>query len=126
VLIVLQLQHQFNQQFFKKEQEDYIKEGVPWTKIAFTDNQACVDLIECKPFGILPMIDEECMVPKGTDATLLAKLLTKQAKNTKLAKSMKFPTHFSVKHYAGDVVYNSQGFLDKNRQPEACLLVTDT
>lgn len=46
---------------FKLEQEEYMKEGIPWTLIDFYDNQPCIDLIEAK-LGILDLLDEECKV----------------------------------------------------------------
>lgn len=53
---VLCLQH-----VFKLEQEEYMKEQIPWTLIEFYDNQPCIDLIEAK-LGILDLLDEECRV----------------------------------------------------------------
>lgn len=48
---------------FKLEQEEYMKEGIPWTLIDFYDNQPCIDLIEAK-LGILDLLDEECKVKR--------------------------------------------------------------
>lgn len=53
------LQQQFNSHVFKLEQEEYMKEQIPWTLIDFYDNQPCIDLIEAK-LGILDLLDEEC------------------------------------------------------------------
>ncbi|XP_010149156.1 PREDICTED: unconventional myosin-Vb-like, partial [Eurypyga helias] len=53
------LQQQFNWYVFKLEQEEYMKEGIPWTLIDFYDNQPCIDLIEAK-LGILDLLNEEC------------------------------------------------------------------
>ena len=49
------------QHVFKLEQEEYMKEEIPWTLIDFYDNQPCIDLIEAK-LGILDLLDEECRV----------------------------------------------------------------
>lgn len=46
---------------FKLEQEEYMKEQIPWTLIDYYDNQPCIDLIEAK-LGILDLLDEECKV----------------------------------------------------------------
>ena len=54
--VVVSLQH-----VFKLEQEEYMKEQIPWTLIDFYDNQPCIDLIEAK-LGILDLLDEECKV----------------------------------------------------------------
>ena len=54
-----------SQHVFKLEQEEYMKEGIPWTLIDFYDNQPCIDLIEAK-LGILDLLDEECKVKRTT------------------------------------------------------------
>ncbi len=51
----------FNQHVFKLEQEEYMKEDIPWALIDFYDNQPVIDLIEAK-MGILDLLDEECLV----------------------------------------------------------------
>ena len=50
-----------SQHVFKLEQEEYMKEDIPWTLIDFYDNQPVIDLIEAK-MGILELLDEECLV----------------------------------------------------------------
>jgi|EP01049_Picozoa_sp_SAG25_P014258 myosin-5 len=62
------------------------------------------------------MIDEECVVPKGSDTSLLSKLQDMHRKNAfwgKPAKSAR--TCFVVQHFAGGVAYDVTGILDKNR-----------
>lgn len=51
----------YTQHVFKLEQEEYMKEDIPWTLIDFYDNQPVIDLIEAK-MGILELLDEECLV----------------------------------------------------------------
>ncbi|XP_070976943.1 unconventional myosin-Va-like [Oncorhynchus clarkii lewisi] len=53
------LQQQFNMHVFKLEQEEYMKEEIPWTLIDFYDNHPCINLIEAK-MGVLDLLDEEC------------------------------------------------------------------
>jgi hypothetical protein len=63
-----------------------------------------------------PMIDEECVVPKGTDDTLLSKLQDTHRKNLFWGKPPKgTKSIFVVNHYAGGVSYDVSRFLDKNR-----------
>jgi len=52
------LQNLFNHHIFIMEQAQYKAEGVDVTTIEFINNQPCVDMIEKKPMGILPMLDE--------------------------------------------------------------------
>ncbi|KAA0724617.1 Unconventional myosin-Va [Triplophysa tibetana] len=63
------LQQQFNMHVFKLEQEEYMKEQIPWTLIDFYDNQPCINLIEAK-MGLLDLLDEECTVEYQCDGFL--------------------------------------------------------
>lgn len=108
------LQQQFNQHVFKLEQEEYLKEDIEWTFIDFYDNQPCIDLIETK-LGILDLLDEECLMPKGTDASWAVKLYTKCNKSKHFEKPRFGTTAFLIYHFADLVQYETVGFLEKNR-----------
>uniref|UniRef100_H0YP58 Myosin VB n=1 Tax=Taeniopygia guttata TaxID=59729 RepID=H0YP58_TAEGU len=108
------LQQQFNSHVFKLEQEEYMKEAIPWTLIDFYDNQPCIDLIEAK-LGILDLLDEECKVPKGTDQNWAQKLYDRHAASQHFQKPRMSNTSFIVLHFADKVEYQSEGFLEKNR-----------
>jgi len=56
------LQQQFNQNMFKVEEEEYLREEIEWNFIDFYDNQPCTDLTETK-LGTLDLLDEECRMP---------------------------------------------------------------
>lgn len=68
-----------------------------------------------RPLGILSILDEECKFPKATDLTLLEKLHTNHEKHANYEKPRLTKTNFIMKHYAGDVSYETKGFLDKNK-----------
>ncbi|XP_050949314.1 unconventional myosin-Vb [Labeo rohita] len=108
------LQQQFNSHVFKLEQEEYMKEQIPWTLIDFYDNQPCIDLIEAK-LGILDLLDEECKVPKGTDQNWAQKLYSKHSNSGHFEKPRMSNTSFVVVHFADKVEYQCDGFLEKNR-----------
>ena len=74
------LQQHFNNHTFKEEEELYRSEGIRYEHIKFIDNQICLDLIEAKPDGILCVLDEELVVPKGSDKGFLRKLHERQDK----------------------------------------------
>eukprot|EP01018_Ginkgo_biloba_P035677 Gb_06924 [translate_table: standard] len=107
------LQQHFNRHLFKLEQEDYSLEGIDWTKVEFEDNRECLDLIEKKPLGLISLLDEESTFPKGTDLTLANKL--KQHLNGNSCFKEERGRAFCVCHYAGEVIYDTSGFLEKNR-----------
>uniref|UniRef100_A0A4W3JVA0 Myosin VC n=1 Tax=Callorhinchus milii TaxID=7868 RepID=A0A4W3JVA0_CALMI len=109
------LQQQFNLHVFKLEQDEYMKEDIPWTLIEFNDNQPCIDLIEAK-MGILELLDEECLLPQGTEENWLQKLHNNFLnKNPLFEKPRMFRKAFIIQHFADKVQYESDGFLEKNR-----------
>ncbi|KAM6058887.1 unconventional myosin-Vc [Chlamydotis macqueenii] len=109
------LQQQFNLHVFKLEQEEYMKEDIPWTLIDFYDNQPVIDLIEAK-MGILELLDEECLLPHGADENWLQKLYNNFVnKNPLFEKPRMSNTSFIIQHFADKVEYKCEGFLEKNR-----------
>lgn len=110
------LQQEFNQHVFKLEQEEYLREKIDWTFIDFSDNQPCIDLIEGK-MGILTLLDEESRLPMGSDEQFVTKLHHNFAadKNAFYKKPRFGKSAFTVCHYAVDVTYESEGFIEKNR-----------
>jgi len=117
------LQFHFNEHIFRMEQQLYAAEGINIPGSTFVDNQPTLDLLELKTTGVFSMVDEEISVPRGTDETLLTKLLQKHADKTPhpnmikpKAKECKDPNKcFGILHYAGPVFYNITAFLDKNK-----------
>ncbi|XP_058105596.1 myosin-9-like isoform X4 [Magnolia sinica] len=109
------LQQHFNQHVFKMEQEEYTKEEIDWSYIEFVDNQDVLDLIEKKPGGIIALLDEACMFPKSTYETFAQKLYQTFKVHKRFIKPKLSRTDFAVAHYAGEVMYQSEQFLDKNK-----------
>ncbi|WVZ99417.1 hypothetical protein U9M48_044721 [Paspalum notatum var. saurae] len=109
------LQQHFNQNVFKMEQEEYNREQIDWSYIEFVDNQDVLDLIEKKPGGIIALLDEACMFPKCTHESFSQKLYEKFRNSKRFSKPKLSRTAFTIQHYAGEVTYQSDHFLDKNR-----------
>ncbi|KAG7021176.1 Myosin-9 [Cucurbita argyrosperma subsp. argyrosperma] len=109
------LQQHFNQHVFKMEQEEYTKEEIDWSYIEFVDNQDVLDLIEKKPGGIVALLDEACMFPKSTHETFANKLYQTFKTHKRFIKPKLSRTDFTIAHYAGEVLYQSDQFLDKNK-----------
>ncbi|WVR04411.1 hypothetical protein IAU60_001413 [Kwoniella sp. DSM 27419] len=111
------LQQEFNAHVFKLEQEEYVREEINWKFIEFADNQACIDVIEGK-MGILTLLDEESRLPAGADASFATKLhqqITKPEQKEVFKKPRFNQNAFTIAHYAHDVTYDVDGFIDKNR-----------
>ncbi|KAG6662878.1 myosin-6-like [Carya illinoinensis] len=109
------LQQHFNQHVFKMEQEEYTKEEIDWSYIEFVDNQDILDLIEKKPGGIIALLDEACMFPRSTHETFAQKLYQTFKNHKRFAKPKLARSDFTICHYAGDVTYQTEFFLDKNK-----------
>ncbi|GBG31775.1 Myosin-6 [Hondaea fermentalgiana] len=121
------LQQLFNQTTFGDEEELYEVERVQFRHIDFEDNQIVLDLIDKRPDGILNLLDDECLVPGGTDERFMGRIESVHAdhprfqglgsassKNRAVARSKDDELAFSIKHFAGTVVYDARGFMAKN------------
>ncbi|KAH9318468.1 hypothetical protein KI387_020237 [Taxus chinensis] len=109
------LQQHFNQHVFKMEQEEYIREEINWSSVEFVDNQDVLDLIEKKPSGIIALLDEACMFPKSTHETFAQKMYQIYKNHKRFSKPKLARTEFTINHYAGDVTYQADLFLEKNK-----------
>ncbi len=109
------LQQHFNRHTFKEEESVYQSEGVQYNHINFIDNQPVVDLIEKKPYGLMPLLDEEAVIPRGNDQGWLGKCKNRQRAHPNLENAGQNPNQFIVKHYAGGVVYDCAGFVATNK-----------
>jgi len=111
------LQQIFIELTLKSEQEEYVKEKISWESVSYFNNQPCVELIE-KKNGIFALLDEECLFPNGSDQSFLDKLHKNCKGNPHYvisSNNQEAKVNFSIIHYAGQVSYNKDGFLDKNR-----------
>lgn len=118
------LQQLFIELTLKSEQEEYEAEGVVWERVEYFNNKIICDLVEEKHKGIIAILDEECLRRgDASDITFLEKLedtlgghahfITHKMANGKIRKAIG-REEFRLVHYAGEVNYNVNGFLDKN------------
>ncbi|KAL6949767.1 hypothetical protein ACO0QE_000427 [Hanseniaspora vineae] len=111
------LQQFFNHHMFVLEQNEYIKENIQWDYVDYgQDLQTTIDLIEKPPSSLLSLLDEESIIPNSTDAKFYDRLLHSCSKSDRF-KHSKNKQMFVLKHYAGDVEYNVQDWLHKNKEP---------
>lgn len=105
------LQQFFNHHMFILEQEIYEKENIDWSFIDFgLDLEPTIKIIESSnPIGILSYLDEECVMPKANDDTLLEKIVSING-----IDRVQFKRGFKLKHYAGSVEYSVDGWIEKN------------
>nr|XP_027213444.1 unconventional myosin-VI-like isoform X1 [Penaeus vannamei] len=118
------LQMFFNERILKEEQALYEKEGLGVRKIAYVDNQDCIDLIEAKGNGIISLLDEESKLPKSSHTHFTAAVHNNHNNHFRLAlpRKSKLRDHreirddegFLIRHFAGAVCYQTAQFLEKN------------
>ncbi|XP_039291022.1 unconventional myosin-XV [Nilaparvata lugens] len=109
------LQFYFNKHIFKLEQQEYAKEKIVWQNITYSDNMPVIHLLSKKPVGILHLLDDESNFPRATDLSFLEKCHYNHALNELYSRPRLNGPEFGIRHYAGPVWYNVEGFLDKNR-----------
>ncbi|KAL0100751.1 hypothetical protein PUN28_019257 [Cardiocondyla obscurior] len=120
-----QIQYYFNQHIFTWEQQEYMAEGIPVDLVEFSDNRPVLDMLLSKPMGLLALLDEESRFPRATNRTLIEKFHN-NIKSKFYVRPKSDAVCFAIHHFAGRVVYQAEGFLEKNRNflpPEVIELV---
>lgn len=125
------LQRHFNRHLFEVEQSLYSTEGVDWTYITFNDNRPCLELIEggSGKGGILTTLDDayagmgNACEKDVKFVSQLHKLFGSVSGTKKLEGHEYFITpkfgndrQFIIVHYAGEVKYSADGFVEKNME----------
>ena len=113
------LQQFFNHHMFVLEQEEYAREQIEWQFIDFgKDLQPTIDLIELpNPIGIFSCLDEDSVMPKATDKSFTEKLHSLWDRKTPKYKTSRLRQGFTLTHYAAEVEYSTEGWLEKNKDP---------
>ena len=110
------LQQLFIELVLKQQQDEYQREGIEWIHVDYFNNQIICQLIDQPHQGIMALMDEACLnVGKTTDRTLLEAMNSRLKGNAHYGNRVTSHQDFLIRHYAGDVVYNINGFIDKNK-----------
>uniref|UniRef100_A0A182Q3R7 non-specific serine/threonine protein kinase n=1 Tax=Anopheles farauti TaxID=69004 RepID=A0A182Q3R7_9DIPT len=109
-----QIQYYFNQHIFTWEQQEYMAEGIPVDLVEFADNRPVLDMLLSRPLGLLALLDEESRFPRSTDRSLIEKFHN-NVKSKFYQRPKSDAVCFAIHHFAGRVVYQADGFLEKNR-----------
>jgi myosin heavy subunit len=108
------LQQKYTLDIFQSVQEEYSHEGIELGEITFADNAEVLRLIEGK-IGIISVLNEECVRPKGNDTAFVSKVKSVNKEVTCLiSEKLHKPTEFTIEHYAGPVTYDATNFVQKN------------
>ncbi|KAI1972079.1 class II myosin [Ophidiomyces ophidiicola] len=113
------LQQFFNHHMFVLEQEEYAREQIEWQFIDFgKDLQPTIDLIELSnPIGIFSCLDEDSVMPKATDKSFTEKLHSLWDRKSQKYRAARLSQGFILTHYAAEVEYDTENWLEKNKDP---------
>jgi myosin-5 len=117
------LQQKFTNDIFQAVMAEYKFEGIALDDISYDDNSDVLELIEARG-GLLAMLNEESVRPKGSDKEFVYKAKEGNKKSPCLiADRIMGPLDFGIHHYAGKVVYCATGFLARNQDTLSADLV---
>jgi myosin-1 len=107
------------------EQDEYRSEGIEWVHIDYFNNEPICRMMDANPGGMYAILDEECLRPGTDNDSRVVIHMDKAFKNNEhylshaaRAKQLQNQREFQIKHYAGVVTYNIDGFLDKNKDTQ--------
>lgn len=113
------LQQIFIELTLRAEQDEYTREGIPWTPIPFFNNRIVCDLLDAnKPSGLFLVLDDTCKTMHGSkDAAEIDRKFVETASKVhgSHAHFSQNSKTFTIKHYAGEVVYTLAKFGETNK-----------
>jgi myosin-5 len=125
------LQQKFTEDIFRSVQAEYESEGIELADISYDDNTDVLDLIEGRT-GLLALLNEECVRPKGNDQDFVQKALVQNKDSGCFIVNKMDRMSFGIHHYAGKVMYDADGFINRNQDilptdlAELCAKSTNT
>ena len=111
------LQNIFNKYIFEIEQAEYKLEDITWNNIDYPSNKNILNIIEHKNTSIFSYINEQSILKNGSNKKLfhgIEKNLSDDS-SIEITKKNKPKNEFSIIHYAGKVTYNTDLFIEKNK-----------
>ena len=114
------MQKQFNERIFVLERAMYATEGIEIDEVIFRDFSGVIELLSGKPTGIFALLEEQGRLgERGTDKTFTLTLFNYHfGKNAHLGKPRVGQRlegeGFTIDHFAGEITYDTAGFLKKN------------
>lgn len=112
------LQDYFNYSIFKSQQELYLAEGINWMLHSYPDSTERIDLFENRTTGLLSLCDEILKLSTPNENKLITNFYFKNYKTNPHftgSKLLENNNEFIICHYACDVKYNVNGWIEKNK-----------
>ncbi|OEH74303.1 putative myosin A [Cyclospora cayetanensis] len=110
------LQKNFVDIVFAREAKLYKEEGVSTAELVYTSNAEVISVLTDKKCSILSTLEDQCLAPGGGDEKFVAACKTAFKNSTKFKPAKVSPNiNFLVSHTIGDIQYNGESFLFKNK-----------
>ncbi len=111
------LQEQYLTRVFKAEMDFLRSEGLEPASVAIPDLEPALSVVDRPPSGIMSLIEEASLFPRGSDNSLLDKIYSAHTKSrlVKSAGRAAKASCFIMKHSFGDVLYDLDGFTAANK-----------
>ncbi|KAL3836165.1 hypothetical protein ACJMK2_021607 [Sinanodonta woodiana] len=109
------LQNFMNEQIFSAELKAYKDEGIDVDDVVFKNNDELIDFLTKPRNSVLSHLDEHSRLQQGTDMSFVRQLNDNYMNNELFSRSQSNEVEFAIKHFAGKVLYNTKGFIEKNR-----------
>ena len=106
------LQNIYNDNILEYEQREYIKDGIDWEFIEYQSNENIIKFFNRK---LLPVINEQSILETGTDDILYGKIVKLQNDILSIDDKTKYKKRFTINHYAGEVQYDVEAYILKNK-----------
>jgi myosin heavy subunit len=101
---------------FNEVKSEYLEEGVDLYDFRLVDNSDVLNMLEGR-HGLIVMLNEECLRPKGNDESFVYKLKkSRKASNKLISEKLHMKTEFGIQHFAGSVGYDAQNFVRTNME----------
>nr|AHX26708.1 chitin synthase [Platynereis dumerilii] len=114
-----QLQCFFLRQMCLEEQEQYLNEGIRWQPIEVPYNEDRLRMFLDRPTGLLELLNDGSRQPNYNDRDFVNSLANHLREGTNYGRYFdrdpRSQSGFCIRHYAADVYYDAEGFLEKNR-----------
>ncbi|PFH35758.1 myosin A [Besnoitia besnoiti] len=110
------LQKNFVDIVFDRESKLYRDEGVSSKELVFTSNAEVINMLTAKNSSVLSALEDQCLAPGGSDEKFLSNCKNMLKGSTKFKPAKVSPNiNFLIAHTVGDIQYNAEGFLFKNK-----------
>ncbi|EDV28363.1 uncharacterized protein TRIADDRAFT_53951 [Trichoplax adhaerens] len=106
------IQHFYNTHLFESTADAFRNDIGMEIDLGYVNNTPCIELL-ISPIGILSILNQECLNPRGDTETFINKIKAEHDDNCWFSKQS--DSEFGIIHHHGDVLYDSSDLITSNR-----------